>query len=231
VALTEAKERSSIPPLSILIDDKKLEEGTINEVSLLIHPANLVALQMALKVHNAEVLAVSTSDLPQFGTGNYAIFNEKGLITLAWANTQAINAEQGIILNIKLKTTKSAKLSEILSLQDNVTEGLAYDVQGNGAPLQLKFIPQVSKVTLLPSSPNPFKDETTISFIMPEEGTATLSVFDMSGRLVHQRNNQVYARGLNAVKLAITDPSVTGLLICRLTTATQTLEQKLVITR
>ena len=42
----------------------------------------------------------------------------------------------------------------------------------------------VSRLTLLPVSPNPFNPSTTISFSLPAAGAVDLSVYDVSGRLV-----------------------------------------------
>ncbi len=46
-----------------------------------------------------------------------------------------------------------------------------------------------------PPSPNPFTDETRLSFYLPEATDATIEVIDLHGRVVLRQNRQLYAAG------------------------------------
>ena len=56
------------------------------------------------------------------------------------------------------------------------------------------------KIALLGNHPNPFNQETIISFSLPSQQAVTLSVFDMNGKLVRHLNDRPYAAGINRVR-------------------------------
>jgi hypothetical protein len=55
----------------------------------------------------------------------------------------------------------------------------------------------VSRLRLNPAWPNPFRGETTIAFVLPEDGSATVSVYNVAGRLVKRLPAQRCAAGRN----------------------------------
>jgi hypothetical protein len=57
-----------------------------------------------------------------------------------------------------------------------------------------------SGVVLSQNFPNPFVEETTISFTLPEAGEATINVYDLNGRVVKEFSG-AYTAGEHAVKL------------------------------
>lgn len=66
--------------------------------------------------------------------------------------------------------------------------------------------------------PNPFSSETSIGFYLPAAMEATISVFDVAGRLVFQKK-AIFDQGKNVLTLSEADLSEKGLLAYRLDTA------------
>ena len=66
--------------------------------------------------------------------------------------------------------------------------------------------------------PNPFQQETVIGFFLPEDGDATLSIFDIAGRLVYQTHAN-YSKGHHQVTLNKAQLGNTGVLFYQLRTA------------
>ncbi len=50
--------------------------------------------------------------------------------------------------------------------------------------------------------PNPFSRETTLSFFMPEPGSVTIDVYDVSGRRVARLDEKLYGRGAQTIRWA-----------------------------
>jgi hypothetical protein len=53
------------------------------------------------------------------------------------------------------------------------------------------------RMALLAPSPNPFSDESQVSFVLPETGTASLEVFDVTGRRVAVLVDAVLPAGIH----------------------------------
>jgi hypothetical protein len=102
--------------------------------------------------------------------------------------------------------------------------------KGEGKPLKLKFETTSDKLTVLSNYPNPFTHETVIPFILPKDELVDIKIYDVTGTLVKQVN-QSFAKGYNEFRLNLTTPSVNGILICRFTTGTQTIERKMILMR
>ncbi|MCK4306316.1 MAG: T9SS type A sorting domain-containing protein, partial [Candidatus Eisenbacteria sp.] len=94
---------------------------------------------------------------------------------------------------------------------------------------------QPVRLTLAPSSPNPFGNNTRISFALPETGQATLEVFDASGRLVRTLINGMLPAGSHTAVWRGADdarrPAPSGLYYCRLSTDEGMLKRAVVLLR
>ena len=55
----------------------------------------------------------------------------------------------------------------------------------------------VTELRMSPARPNPFYDQTTIAFLLPAEGGATVSIYDVAGRLLRTLPAQSCHAGLN----------------------------------
>jgi hypothetical protein len=92
--------------------------------------------------------------------------------------------------------------------EQTVTPYVPEVVIGNAGGLDLA-------VELGQNFPNPFVSETTINFNLPEAGEATISIYDMTGRVLRDITRD-FAAGPNSVKLEGKDFGV-GMMIYTLT--------------
>ena len=76
--------------------------------------------------------------------------------------------------------------------------------------------------------PNPFTTQTTIGFVLPEESTVKLDVYDLSGRLVATLLDQRMTSGLHQVVYA-PNGTRTGLYLCKLTTNKRFIVKKIIL--
>lgn len=87
--------------------------------------------------------------------------------------------------------------------------GLFVDWQGDGHldtilyPLGMRPSPVTtwpeSRLRLLPATPNPFRPETTVRFVLPEPATVRVSVLDVRGRVVRSLTAGPHAAGAHAI--------------------------------
>jgi YVTN family beta-propeller protein len=231
--------RGGATPFKLLVEDVVLEKGKTYQIPIEMTPS-VSALQFTLNVDKnvAKIEGISKGNLPNFTDNNVGLFQKEGVITAAWhrKNGQFLNETDKLtMMQLTLKPTENTRLSDILSVNSLYTEGVAYDGKGTGLPVELAFSNQKSisdKAVLLPNRPNPFSDETTISFTLPEAGKAKLMVYDLLGKIV-MTTEKTFAKGLNEVVFdATSTPSVSnGIFVVRLQTTTGVLEQKIVLSR
>jgi hypothetical protein len=78
------------------------------------------------------------------------------------------------------------------------------------------------------NTPNPFKDETVVSFTLPETTTATLTIMDITGRVLKQYQG-TYAQGYNEISINRSELSDSGILFYELKTPNDTASRKMII--
>jgi len=78
--------------------------------------------------------------------------------------------------------------------------------------------------------PNPFDNNTTISFTLPDAGYASLKVFDYTGRLLHEFQDE-FQKGYNQIELDIKDIDAQGILYYQLDTKTHSASKKMIVIR
>ena len=95
-----------------------------------------------------------------------------------------------------------------------------------------KVVPSVISdgYALEQNAPNPFRDETSIGFVLPEAMSATLSVFDITGKVIRSFSGN-FQKGLNKVQLHQEHLGVNGLLYYRLDAGSFTATKKMIVIR
>ncbi len=82
-------------------------------------------------------------------------------------------------------------------------------------------------------APNPFRDKTTLSYILPSKQPVQLAIYNLKGQQVFSLPNAPNQKGLNAITWNGTDDSgrqvSSGIYFCRLKTTEQMLTAKLMI--
>jgi hypothetical protein len=182
-----------------------------------INEKSLIALQFALSFDKnvVDYFKIENGNLAQFGEGNYNILN-KNTVATAWANSKATS--DNTVFTLIVKTKKQFAIQDLISLNSNYSDNLAFNVGGNEKNLQLSFAGEKtdkSQFELHQNRPNPFNHETTISFILPETNTAELSIYDITGRKVYTKSG-TFTKGYNEVILSNTILKTTGLYIYHL---------------
>ncbi len=72
----------------------------------------------------------------------------------------------------------------------------------NGDREERYMLPGPFGIEWFKNYPNPFARETTVSFFMPQTGSAAIDVYDVSGRIVARLADGVFGRGIRTVRWA-----------------------------
>ena len=152
---------------------------------------------------------------------------KEGLLPHSW-HGEAKAAE--VLFTLVLKATENTHLSEQLGLSSRITPSEAYNVEGQAYNLALNFDSGTKRTVgfeLYQNRPNPFKDETMISFYLPEDSETTISVYDLSGKVLHSLQ-QEFKKGKHTVILTDQELVSTGTLFYTVTAGTHTASKKMI---
>ena len=133
---------------------------------------------------------------------------------------------------LTLQATRSTRLSDALRLTSDMTPAEAYSSAGDRMTVHLRFVngkSQTNDFHLFQNDPNPFNGSTRISFRLPQESEAKLTIFDGNGRILKTEQGN-FKKGDNAINISLKDtPSVKGVLFYRLDTPTHSSTQRMIL--
>ncbi|MFZ1703901.1 MAG: T9SS type A sorting domain-containing protein [Saprospiraceae bacterium] len=197
----------SAQEIAVDADEVVMVEFTANE-SVEMH-----GFQFTMDLKNAELLniwvdnkAIDASYVAQLGPNTY---------TVSWNGLSPIQSNS--ILTLEVKALKSGNISEMIQMHSNITNAEIYHGAGlETNKLSLKFA-NVSQqgFVLFQNEPNPFQDITNIQFNLPEAGDATLTILDVTGKVLLTRTG-TFGKGLQSFQISSTDLSHHGVMIYKI---------------
>ncbi len=156
---------------------------------------------------------------------------EQGALTASWSQFNGSSLLlNGEVFGLTFTARADGLLSELLKLNSRFTEAEAYNEHLELMDLALQFTKDESTAAfeLYQNTPNPFAEETIIGFFMGEAAQATLTLTDISGRIVKTLSDD-FAKGYNEIRLKRSDLSASGVLYYRLETGNFTSTRKMIL--
>lgn len=224
--------------LKIGLEDVSMTEGETYELVFRAKDfRNILAYQWVMEFDPAQISfeTVQAGILPNFGANNIASHAaDEGLLTALWFDAiPADIADEEALFSIIFKAkTDVDRISDILTLGDfQQLPNTAYDADKKAMDIELVFETSEAanaEFRLFQNRPNPFRDQTIISFSLPEAGFARLSVLDVSGRVIKTYEDQ-FAKGYNEIPVNSSELPSAGVLYYQLDTDGFTAVKKMVI--
>jgi len=158
-----------------------------------------------------------------------------GWIGMAWFEAQSMDvADEEVLFTLTFTAKENAtKLSDILELGSSIAEPAAYDGDYDTNELGLEFfgvsstgVVSTHSFELMQNKPNPFKGTTLVGFTLPNATSATISVMDVTGKVVWFTEGD-YSRGYNEVTIDRSDLPVNGIYYYQLKTTTDNAVKKM----
>ncbi len=213
--------------------DEFLEAGKTYEILIKTPKLDPEAFQFTLNydIHSLKFHAFESLDLYNFSSSNYALFADRGKVTMSWNSSDSKKEPMNMFI-LKLQATRSIRLSEALHLSSDLTPAEAYSSAGERMAVDLRFTKGnvvTNDFRLFQNNPNPFNGSTQIQFRLPEASEAKLTVFDETGRILRVKQG-FFKKGNNEITLNFQDtPSVSGVFFYRLDTPTHSATQRMVL--
>ena len=212
---------------NLKIEDQQLVAGETYTVSFQnAEEANMVGYQFTIDF-NTDALAFNS-----LVTGAEEHFNttqaNRGLITTSWHKATAQKlAVDHTLFELQFTAKTNTQLSDVLRINSRMTKAEAYDSALATQGVELSFTSEQVRFTLQQNLPNPFKEGTTIGYMMPSAGPATLTIHDSAGNLVHQVEQQA-AQGYNEFVILDSDLKAEGVFYYQLDTSEGSITKKMV---
>jgi hypothetical protein len=153
-----------------------------------------------------------------------------GIITMSFDIAEGASVSDGTVLfTLKLDATKAGSLSNMISASSDVTTAEVYTTENlniNNVDVTFRGAETVA-FELLQNEPNPFAETTVIGFNLAEAGNYTLTVFDVTGKVVKVVNGEGQ-KGYNSERLDRNDIS-SGVMYYQLESGEYTATKKMII--
>lgn len=156
---------------------------------------------------------------------------EEGIITTSWNSSKGVDLEKNSILfSLTFEAKTNGKIADVFQINSRYTAAEAY--LGNELyDVKIAFENNqgiAEGFELYQNTPNPFDEETTISFYLPKSETVTLKIYDVSGRVL-KFDKLDGVKGLNSKNITKADFDATGVLYYQVKTNEKTITQKMIL--
>jgi hypothetical protein len=219
--------RGAAGTLTLKTDDLNLVAGKTYTVQLKSNDFNVIGMQGTLNFAKGYADQISViGQLPNMTEGNFGVFDNA--ITTSWNGKASTETD---VLTLTFRAKQNGKLSDVLTIGSNLTYAEGYDAAGDSYSVNLSFnngTVSGNEFALYQNEPNPSNSNTKIGFNLPEAAKATLSIYDVTGKLLRMVEGN-YNAGYNAVMIEKSDLNANGVMYYRLDSGNNTATKKMII--
>ena len=211
-------------------DNEFLEKDKTYDIEISSDKMDADGFQFTLNVdkYALKILSIEQSGLSNFNHTNYALFPSEGKATVSWNGSLDSKTSPMTLFRLRLFAKQTGRLRDALRLNSDLTPAEAFSLAGATRSVELTFkgIPN-NDFTLFQNEPNPTIDgSTNIRFRLPKASDARLTLYDISGKIMHSET-RLFDKGDNAWR--ILTPSVSGVFLYRLDTPTHSATRRMVV--
>jgi hypothetical protein len=221
--------------LQIYTENKTITAGEETDVAFII-PADqeLTALQFTLELEGLSFVELQQGRLDI--DEQYMALLDEHTLTVVWNDDFIADShnydDPNVLFTITFRAEQNTRLEDAIHLSSKVTEALAYDVNYEELAVQITNEPLVQlekSIVLEQNKPNPFIDQTAISFYLPYSDDISFTVFDMTGKVVYRKSGY-YKQGEHNIYLQKREMGqAKGVLHYLLETSTEYLSKRMII--
>jgi hypothetical protein len=206
----------------------EIREGEIIECKFII-PQLIGGFQWTLETDGLEYMGVKSTSIPI--DDSHIGLLDNGIITMSWNGEPVSTSDQReLSFILKFRVTAAGELQEMLKMTDAVTAAEAYTIEGDLLDVKLEFDEDraFTDFALYQNKPNPWDGQTLIEFDLPYDGLATMTVYDVAGKVV-KSIEAMYKAGHHTIMLTSHDIPTPGVLYYRLDSGQYSAVRKMMI--
>jgi len=190
--------------------------------------AAIEGYQFTLQTQGLEFRGIE-SGIVNMTDENLGVFGST--ITASWHKVGGVSASTSdVLFTLQFQATGAGKLSSMMTLNSKETQAEAYNTLDDIKDLKLTFrgAEHGAEFALYQNEPNPFKGNTMISYDLPKAGKVTLTLFDVTGKVLMVKD-QESVKGYNTISVSSKDIPSVGVLYYRLDANEYTATKKMII--
>ena len=224
---------SSRSSYALEVSDVLFEEGDIVTMTLKASKdLDALGMQMALDFDPSMLsfagLEAITLDISHTNIGTSS--TREGRLMISWDEVlgQPVSSSDQLF-TLQFRAERSGRLSETIRLNSDNIASEIYSTSLDVMNLNLEFgTTQSEAFTLYQNTPNPFSDNTLISFYLPAPTEVTLQISDITGKVIKNYTGS-FDKGNNYIELSNTDLNASGVLYYTLSTGEMTDTKRMVV--
>ena len=210
--------------LNLIVDDVKYNKGDLIEIPVNCEKTeNLSGYQFTIQIDPTKVEFVDMiAGVCNLNKDNLGLTQmDNGFITVSWNAFESVQVKSSDkLFTIVLKALSTSTLSQSIHMNSAITTAEAYDQNLIEKDIRLSFrsdngIISDNGIVLYQNNPNPFSDNTVIGFEVPKAAKATLSIYDLTGKVLFVKEVNT-VKGYNSVRVNNSQLGVTGILFYQL---------------
>jgi hypothetical protein len=233
--LASASTRTS-GSMNMEIMDKAVEAGEIHKVEFKSSDFNNISGYQftvkfdasAMTFEGVEAGALKTTE------GNFGLSRvSNGIITTSWNSSkgESYSADQ-VLFTLVFRANKGVQIGQAITINSEVTAAEAYDATLETKAVRLNVrtdrgVVETGVFELNQNEPNPFNKQTTVTFNLPNASPATLTMYDVTGKVL-----RVYEieglKGLNTKVINKSELNGNGVIYYQLDAANYTATKRMV---
>ena len=215
--------------MSMDIENKTFKSGEMLYVPVKSSTlVDLSGMQFSLELgNNLSFERIESNDL-NINENNYSVHNNKVFFSWNAFKEKVINEDE-ILFTLVLKANKNGQLINQLNLVPDLNpEAYNENLDVLGLELNYRNV-DGGEFVLNQNTPNPFSNETEISFNLPKSGQVTITVFDVTGKVILKKSGE-FDKGYNSVKMSKDDLNyVSGVLYYKVETEENMAVKKMIV--
>ena len=153
-----------------------------------------------------------------------------GHVTMSYASAEAVTiGKDEVLFTLIMTTEEEGSTVDMLTLTSDITMAESYDgMLRVGSITMTDRTAFEREIVLMQNEPNPFKTFTKVSFEMPVEAEATITVTDLTGKVIVTRELNA-ERGVNTVEFTREELGLSGVLFYTLTSGEFSATKKMIV--
>lgn len=218
---------------NIYTEDVQLIAGHEQLVSLKLADDYIASgCQLSLAVSNDIKIMGVESGLIQLDNENFKISDN--VITIIFTPLELVKIQSGErLFSLRLASSKNVKLSEIIKLNETVINAEMYNDEINVSGLELevrsnKTEVEVARPMFVQNVPNPFSEQTKVSFTTAKRQLVVLEIYDLNGKLNYSQSS-TYDKGVHEVIIKKSNLGNEGIYYLKISTNEYSETKKMVL--